>query len=133
MANANKRKGDVAERAVRDFLSTLWPTKKTRAGFDDDLGDVLADTPAGRLVVQVKDVASPEWKKWYAQLADQVRVCREHTESIDVLGGILVHKYRGRGNPEDWHAICRLEDLTEMITRAYESGVDDGIASSPGS
>lgn len=126
MANANKRKGDVAERAVRDFLSTLWPTKKTRAGFDDDLGDVLTDTPAGRLVVQVKDVATPKWKTWYAQLADQVRVCQEHTDNIPVLGGILVHKYRGHGSPTDWHAVCRLEDMTAMLTAAYDAGHRDG-------
>lgn len=122
MANANKRKGDVAERAVRDYLSTLWPTKKTRAGFDDDLGDVLADTPAGRLVVQVKDVASPAWKTWYAQLADQVRVCRELSDGKPVLGGILVHKYRGHSQAEQWHAICRLEEFTDIIDQAYQAG-----------
>lgn len=124
MANANKRKGDVAERKVRDYLSTLHPTFKTRAGFNDDLGDVLTDTPAGRLVVQVKDVASPAWKKWYEQIADQVSVCTEHTEDVDVLGGVIVHKYRGHADPRDWHAVARLEDLMSLISNAYNAGVE---------
>lgn len=126
MANANKRKGDAAERNVRDFLSQFWPVKKTRAGFDDDLGDILADTKAGRLVVQVKDVASPRWKEWYTQLADQVRVCTDHTENINVIGGVIVHKYRGQGSSGKWHAVCQLEDLVGLLNAAWEAGVHDG-------
>ena len=50
MANANKKRGDAAERAVRDYLTDVvgeGAVIKTRAGFNDDLGDVLADLPSG--------------------------------------------------------------------------------------
>lgn len=127
VANPNKRKGDAAERAVRDYLSMFHPTKKTRAGFDDDLGDVLTDTPAGRLVVQVKDVASPKWKEWYTQLGDQVQVCADHTENIDVLGGVIVHKYRGHANPEQWHTVTQLGSFMQLLQGAYEAGYKSGL------
>ena len=55
MVNTNKAKGDRAERVVRDWAAKLWPGSfKTRAGFNEDLGDVIVEHPAGRVVLQVK-------------------------------------------------------------------------------
>lgn len=115
MANTNKRKGDRAEAAVRDYLQTIWPnTRKTRAGWDDDLGDVIADTPRGLLCVQVKDVASPQWKTWFQQLENQVATLRDNTTK-PVIGGILIWKTRGTADPAKWRAICQLEQLPTLI------------------
>lgn len=126
MANPNKRKGDVAERAVRDLATSRYPGSfKTRAGFNDDLGDVIAAHPAGRLVLQVKDVASPSWKMWRKQLADQVATCRNESDT-HVVGGVIVHKYRGHGDPASWHAITSLGDLLDLLDEAYTRGRHDG-------
>lgn len=122
MANPNKRKGDVAERAVRDLATSRYPGSfKTRAGFNDDLGDVIVSHPAGRLVLQVKDVASPSWKSWREQLADQVNVCRTESET-NVVGGVIVHKYRGHSDPSSWHAVTSLGDLLDLLDEVYEAG-----------
>lgn len=126
MANPNKRKGDVAERAVRDLATSRYPGSfKTRAGFNDDLGDVIVSHPAGRLVLQVKDVASPAWKSWRRQLADQVNVCRTESET-NVVGGVVVHKYRGKADPAAWHAVTSLGDLLDLLDEVYEAGVRTG-------
>lgn len=115
MANPNKRRGDRAELAVAKYLQTIWPdTIKTRAGFNDDLGDVIAETPRGLLCVQVKDVASPQWKTWFQQLENQVATLRANTMK-PVIGGILVWKLRGNSNPANWRAICQLEQLPTLI------------------
>lgn len=126
MANPNKRKGDMAERAVRDLMVERYPGSfKTRAGFNDDLGDVIAAHPAGRVVLQVKDVASPVWKTWRQQLADQVATCRNESET-NVVGGVVVHKYRGHSDPALWHAVTSLGDLLDLLDEAYTRGRYDG-------
>lgn len=122
MANPNKRKGDRAERAVRDLAASRYPGSfKTRAGFNDDLGDVIVEHPAGRVVLQVKDVASPTWKAWFAQVSDQVATCERESERA-VLGGLIVHKTRGVGDPARWRAVGELGTVLELIDSAYEAG-----------
>lgn len=115
MSNRNKQKGDRAERAVRDYLQTIWPnTRRTRAGWDEDLGDVIADTPRGLLCIQVKDVATPQWKTWFTQLEDQVSTLRANTTK-PVIGGILIWKTRGNANPATWRTITTLNHLPQLI------------------
>lgn len=127
MANANKNKGDRAEMAVRDYAySRHEGSFRTRAGFNDDLGDVIVDHPAGRLVLQVKDVASPNWKKWREQLDQQVGHC-EAASDVDVLGGVIVHKYRGHADPATWHAVTDLDSLITLLDDAYNRGKYHGM------
>lgn len=115
MPNANKRKGDRAECSVRDYLQAIWPgTIRTRAGFQDDLGDIIADTPRGLLCVQVKDVASPHWTTWMTQLEEQISALRANTTK-PVIGGVIVWKQRGKADPATWRAILPLEKLPELI------------------
>ena len=126
MANANKRKGDAAERKVRDFVTERWPRSfKTRAGFNDDLGDVIVEHPAGRIVLQVKDVASPTWRDWFKQLAGQVATCERESDK-DVLGGLIVHKARGVGDAGKWRAVAELDTVLALISEAYDVGWADG-------
>ena len=125
MANPNKRKGDAAERKVRDLVAARYPGSfKTRAGFNDDLGDVVVAHPAGRVVLQVKDVAKPAWSTWFAQVAGQVDTCDRESEGA-VLGGLIVHKTRGVGDPAKWRAVSELGTLLELIDSAYEAGLID--------
>lgn len=122
MANVQKQKGDRAERVVRDLAADRYPGSfKTRAGFTEDLGDIIVEHPAGRVVLQVKDVASPAWKRWYEQLAAQVATCTTES-SRPTVGGVIVHKYRGKADPAQWHAIAQLEDLLDLLDGAYNAG-----------
>lgn len=126
MTNANKQRGDRAERAVRDVVTRLFPGSfKTRAGFDDDLGDIVVDFHRSRVVLQVKDVASPLWRKWYEQLAAQVSTCRASSGGIPTLGGLLVHKRRGIADAAQWHAVGRLGDVLDLLDAAYKAGRAD--------
>lgn len=126
MANANKSKGDRAERAVRDLVVERYPGSfKTRAGFDDDLGDIVTEFHGARIPLQVKDVASPLWSKWYMQLADQVATCRRASRGVPVLGGLLIHKRRGKADPATWHAVGRLSDVLDLLDAAYRLGRSD--------
>lgn len=128
MANRNKQKGDRAERAVRDWAVDHGPGSfKTRAGFNDDMGDVLWLHMAGYVVLQVKDVASPVWSTWFSQLADQVATAtREVRGDYAVLGGVIVHKVRGVADPAKWRAVLPLESLEQLLSSVYSAGVDHG-------
>ena len=131
MANANKERGNAAERAVRDYLTDVvgeGAVIKTRAGFNDDLGDVLADLPAGRLVVQVKAVKTPKWHEWFEQVTSQVAVCRRESAPQPVVGGIVVSKRIGVADPGRWIAAAPLSQLMELIDAVYREGVEDGKA-----
>lgn len=100
---------------MRDYLEKVWPgTFRSRAGFNDDLGDVIAETPAGRLVIQVKDWATPEWKTWFTQIDAQVATCRQESDR-PVIGGVIVWKTRGSANPADWRTIARLDSTVNLI------------------
>ena len=82
MANPNKRKGDAAERAIRDYVCGFFPASwKTRVGWDDDRGDVVLDLLGDKsetYAIQSKDVASPAWGEWFEQLASQIEIGRAH-------------------------------------------------------
>lgn len=123
MANRNKQRGDRAERAVRDWaVDNYADSFKTRAGFNDDLGDVIVAHPAGRVVLQVKDVASPSWTEWFRQLQGQVDTCRRESGGLPVVGGVIVHKARGQSDPGSWRAVARLEDLMALLDQVHING-----------
>lgn len=113
--NRNKEKGDRAERAVRDYLANLFPGAfKTRAGFNDDLGDVVVPTAQGLLCVQVKDVAQPRWKEWFQQLSEQVDTLTRESGK-PVVGGVIVWKLRGSADPAQWRAVMQLKDYAGLF------------------
>lgn len=127
MANRNKQKGDRAEIVTRNYVEQKYPGSfRTRAGFNDDLGDIVIEHPAGRIIIQVKDVATPAWKTWYKQLNDQIETAKQESDK-PVAGGIVLHKYRGKADPEQWHAVTQLGSFLELIDEAYNAGVEQGI------
>lgn len=100
MANANKAKGDRAEAAVRDFLKAqgFAHAFRTRAGWDDDRGDVIVPQGRGQgpgMCVQVKDVATPAWKSWFDGLVEQIR-------NGGHRHGVIWWKRRGHADPGRW-------------------------------
>lgn len=128
MANRNKQKGDRAERAVRDWAVEHGPGSfKTRAGFNDDMGDILWLHTAGYVVLQVKDVARPAWSQWFRQLADQIATAtREVRGERPVLGGVIVHKVRGVSDPAHWRAVLPLGVLDQLLENVYSAGLSHG-------
>lgn len=126
MANPNKAKGDRAERAVRDYVAERYPGSfKTRAGFNDDLGDVLVAHDGGRVVLQVKDVASPAWRAWFGQLAEQAATATDNYDGVhEVLGGLIVHKARGEADPSKWRAVAELGAVLDLVDAAYKAGLE---------
>ena len=128
MANRNKQKGDRAERAVRDWAVEHGPGSfKTRAGFNDDMGDILWLHMAGYVVLQVKDVARPAWSQWFRQLAGQVATAtREVRDEHPVLGGVIIHKVRGTADPAQWRAVLPLGALEQLLSNVYSAGVERG-------
>lgn len=122
MSNPNKAKGDRAERAVRDWATENYPGSfKTRAGFNDDLGDVVLEHPGGRVVLQVKDVTTPPWREWFGQLAAQVLTCAAESDR-GVLGGFIVHKARGQADPAQWRCVAPLEVVMATLDAAHYAG-----------
>lgn len=110
MTNANKRRGDDAERAVRDYLrSNGYPhAERTRAGYTRDYGDIH---PCPGLVVQVKNTRDYRWTEWWTQLAEQVADARaDH--------GVLVRKRRGVGDAGEWIAAVPLAEYVRLLHAA---------------
>lgn len=115
MPNRQKQKGDRAERAVRDYLQSLGlQAKRTRAGFDTDLGDIILTTDRGLLTIQVKDCTQARWTEWFEQLRSQIQVLKDTTVQ-PVLGGVLVWRLRGTSDPAKWRTICQLEQLPRLL------------------
>ena len=116
MSNANKIKGDKAERAVREFLREHgFPhAERTKAGYERDGGDVHLDPTVGLgpgVIAQVKDVARYAWVDWLAGLRDQI--IESHAKH-----GFMVVKRRGFGDAGTWLAVMPLADLTRLLREA---------------
>lgn len=75
MANAAKRKGDAFERVVLAIAHVAgFPNaRRTRAGYERDGGDIhLVRTRSGpEVIVQCKDVVTPNWTEWLEQMTAQ--------------------------------------------------------------
>lgn len=122
MVSANKKKGDFAEMVVRDTLRKLgfpW-TERTRAGYERDTAD-LHLLPQRLVVAQVKNVRTPRWMEWMADLEEQ-----KINAGADVA--FLVWKPYGVGETRsgEWLSVMRLQDYTELLRRAgYGTELDE--------
>ncbi|AWY06565.1 holliday junction resolvase [Gordonia phage Trine] len=102
MPNANKAKGDRAERAVLDAVTEFFPSSwRTRAGWDEDRGDIVLDLLGDKVLtwaIQVKDTASVPGTPELTALADQV-INGGH------MAGVIWHKIRGKSDPRHWRVM----------------------------
>lgn len=107
MANANKIKGDIAEREVTRYLQgNGFTASRIPAGSNADIGDIWLPPPLP--AVQVKNVARIDLSGWCDQVAEQaLNADREH--------GVVVHKRRGKSDPGDWYVTMTLETLTKLL------------------
>lgn len=121
LPNANKRRGDRAEVAVRDALRRLgFPAaERTRAGYARDHGDVHADPDRRGIVLQCKDVARAAYPAWLAEVEEQ-----RAAAGYDF--GVVIHKRRGVGDAGKWIAIMTLAEWARLARQAgYGGGVLD--------
>lgn len=114
MPNANKRRGDWAERVTQDVLQELgfpW-CQKTRAGYQRDLGD-LHLVPGQMVIAQVKNVRTPLWSSWLDDLHEQMA-------NAEADHGFLVWKRSGVGESraKEWLAVMTLEQMALLLRRA---------------
>ncbi len=110
MPNRNKEKGDRFERAALLVAQEHFPDAfKTRAGWDDDRGDIVLDK-SYRFVLQVKDCTSKPWYVWLDELDEQKK-------NAGALHGAIVVKRRGVSDAGEGMAYMRYRDLVRL---AYE-------------
>ncbi len=115
MANPQKAKGDRYERDVLAIARAAgFPhAERTRPGRREDEGDIHL---APGVIVQTKDVASPQWREWLAQ-TEQQRL----TAGAD--HGVLVVKRRGVGGRPPIH--LAVMDLNSMLRLLCDAGWGD--------
>ena len=117
MANPNKAKGDRAEAAVRDFVVEFFPESwRTRAGWDDDRGDVVLDLLGDKVLtwaIQVKDTASAPGTPEFRALAEQIA-------NGGHRGGVIWWKLRGKGHPRDWRVMMTGEQYLRLMSHVRD-------------
>jgi len=114
VSNPNKIKGDWAERVIKAALRGLgfpW-TEKTRAGYERDLGD-LHLVPGQLVIAQVKNVRTPRWLEWMADLETQ-------KANADADVAFLVWKPGGLGEAraDEWLAVMPVREMAVLLRRA---------------
>lgn len=112
MTSSQKRKGDLYERAVQDYLQAHgfpW-TEKTRAGYERDWGD-LHLVPTRAVIAQVKNHQRLALAEWVDELAHQV------TEA-GAAHGFLVVKRRGVGDVGRSYAVTELAAQARLYREA---------------
>lgn len=133
MTNVHKAKGDRAESAVAAYVKDRFPWSwRTRAGWDEDRGDVvldLLDDKTETYCLQVKDTAAPPGSPELAQLALQIQRGGHR-------GGVVWWKLRGKASPAQWRVMMTGESYLELMRRLREMEqsvrvLDDGIHASP--
>lgn len=111
MSNPQKRKGDQYERDVLAMCHEAgypW-AQRTRPGRREDEGDIHL---APGVILQTKDVATPDWRKWLSELKDQIRCAR-------ASHGILVVKRRGAAGRKPIHlAVMPLDAMLDLLRDA---------------
>lgn len=124
MANSAKTKGDRFERAV------LWAAqragfpnaRRTRAGYERDSGDIhLVRTRSGpEVIVQCKDVVTPNWTEWLEQMDAQ-------EEESGAKWSFLAWKRRRPGKSPLILAVMPLDSMLALY-RAAGYGIDEETA-----
>ena len=125
MSNPNKIKGDTEERVVLALLRAAgFPhAERTRPGRMEDHGDIFVTRTLGMapgVICQTKNVRTPRWSEWLAQLYDQKR-------RSGALVAFLTHKVGRPGKSPLRLAVMPLEDFLELLRAAgHGDAVDLG-------
>ena len=107
MPNANARKGQRWESAVRDYLNSAGMNNATRvAQAGTDVGDIHLN---GLFAIQCKDVAAAAYPAW-------VRAAEEQADAGNMRWGVVAHKKRNRPVGEA-HVVMSLDTFEEIATQ----------------
>lgn len=105
MPAAERRRGNRAEQQVAATLRT-WGykaiTSRDGRGGAQGGGDIITDFPA---VLEVKDHARLDLAGWVDQVVAEA--------AADP--GFVIHKRRGRSDPEQWYVTGQLGDLILLV------------------
>jgi Holliday junction resolvase len=108
MVNKNKRLGDDAERAVRDYLQLRGVhAERVPAGNTADIADIWIphiSWPA----IQVKNHSRLDLAGW----VDDVEIQAANAKRAS---GVVVHKRRGKGNPANWYTTMSLKTFVDLM------------------
>lgn len=105
MANAAKRKGDLFERQIRDYLAEVVPCERIPAGATSDIGDLWLPAP---VVVQCKNQRELRFGAWL----DETEV---QTGNAGKEYGWVVAKRRGVTDPGGQYALCSTRQLRKLL------------------
>lgn len=117
MANANKMRGDKYEREILALCHTrgFRHATRTRPGRREDHGDILLNH-AATAILQTKDVTTPQWRDWLADLEHQRVTAGAHYAA-------LVVKRRGTGGRPPLHlAVMPIDMLLDLLADAGHQG-----------
>lgn len=107
MPNRNKQKGDRFEHAAilttREYFEAA---KRTRAGWDDDRGDIII-VPDYSAIAQVKDCKSKPYYVWLDELDEQIK-------NAGARHGVLVSKRTGFSDAGEGMAIMRYRNWLSL-------------------
>lgn len=110
--STNSRKGYDAEHKIEVLLQQRYPTiaaniLRPRAGAPNDKGDIHG-LP---VVISVKNWVEPSLGPWVNEMQ---AMCRNAHKGV----GVVWHKRRGKGKPEDWY-VTMDEQSWEALTDKY--------------
>lgn len=111
----SKQKGTAFETALANYLSEIvgQPVERRALKGTADDGDLHLPTPGGRLIIEAKNHQRMELADWVDQ-AD-AEAGNADKRFPDVLGGVVVHKRRGKGRAADQYATMRLDTLLTIL------------------
>lgn len=111
----SKRKGTAFETALAGYLTDVvgQPVERRALKGTADDGDLHLPTPGGRIVIEAKNHQRMELADWVAQ-AD-AEAGNADKRFPDVLGGVVVHKRRGKGQPADQYVTLTLDTLLNIL------------------
>jgi hypothetical protein len=107
VTSPQKRKGSAAELAVAKWLRKLgWiHAERSRAGWQDDRGDI--DGMPG-VVVEVKNCKTISIPEWLRELEVEIANAQAWT-------GAVIAKRKGSTNVDDWYAIMPAKIWGELM------------------
>lgn len=113
--STSSKKGYVAERAIETMLQRRYPNLagnilRPRAGAPADKGDIHG-LP---VVISVKNWADPHLGPWVNEMQG---MCVNSGKGV----GVVWHKRRGTGNPEDWYVTTDEKSYFGLIDKYGEN------------
>lgn len=114
MTSPQKAKGSAFERVIVDaFNAAGYEAERTRAGWEDDRGDVhgIAHPYAGNFTVECKNQKTMKLAEWLGELEREMVANKSRY-------GAVVHKRKGVTDPDEQYATMKLSTLINLLVLA---------------